>query len=181
MTSEMETNIVAVERVKEYSETPTEVLTYSVADGGRNMSCAFSDWLASRTGVCFLSRELCVFVGQIMEVMSVTVYIYIHVYTNKGAFAYSGLTLTDISFLFYPCLFQAVAIIESHRPPRDWPADGHVKFNHYSTRYREGLNLVLKDISVDIPGGTKVSTILYSYTGRWSICCCCLCLEISAS
>ena len=27
MTSELETNIVAVERVKEYSETPTEVIT----------------------------------------------------------------------------------------------------------------------------------------------------------
>ena len=76
MASELETNIVAVERIKEYSEIPTE----------------------------------------------------------------------------------APPIIESRRPPEDWPPEGHVKFDHYSTRYREGLDLVLKDIDVDIPGGTKVYT-----------------------
>ena len=77
MASELETNIVAVERIKEYSETPTE----------------------------------------------------------------------------------ALPVIESNRPPDDWPSQGDVKFDHYSTRYREGLDLVLKDITVDIPGGTKVSTV----------------------
>ena len=53
-------------------------------------------------------------------------------------------------------------MIESHRPPRNWPSEGHVKFDHYSTRYREGLSLVLRDITVDIPGGTKVSTTMYT-------------------
>ena len=48
--------------------------------------------------------------------------------------------------------------IATRKPPRDWPPEGHVKFDHYSTRYREGLDLVLKDISVDIPGGTKVTS-----------------------
>ena len=76
MTSELETNIVAVERVKEYSETPTE-----------------AEW-----------------------------------------------------------------VVDTLRPGKDWPQTGNVEFNGYSTRYREGLDLVLKDISSNISGGQKVST-----------------------
>ena len=55
---------------------------------------------------------------------------------------------------------EAPPIIDSRRPPDDWPTEGHVKFDHYSTRYREGLDLVLKDIDVDIAGGTKVHVCL---------------------
>ena len=35
-------------------------------------------------------------------------------------------------------------------------------FKRYSTRYREGLDLVLKDIQADLPAGTKVSPEFYS-------------------
>ena len=52
---------------------------------------------------------------------------------------------------------EAPPIVKDCRPAPDWPSEGKVEFDHYSTRYREGLDLVLKDISVDIPGGTKVS------------------------
>ena len=51
---------------------------------------------------------------------------------------------------------EAPAIIDAHRPPDDWPSEGHIKFDHYSTCYRQGLDLVLEDISLDISGGTKV-------------------------
>ena len=51
---------------------------------------------------------------------------------------------------------EAPAINNDHRPPDDWPSEGHIKFDHYSTCYRKGLDLVLQNISVDIPGGTKV-------------------------
>ena len=47
-------------------------------------------------------------------------------------------------------------MIDSNRPPPDWPPGGHVTFSHYATRYREGLDLVLKDIQADVPSGTKV-------------------------
>lgn len=58
---------------------------------------------------------------------------------------------------------EAPPIIESRRPPDEWPREGHVKFDHYSTQYREGLDLVLKDISLDIPGGMKVRIVYYMY------------------
>lgn len=75
MTSELETNIVAVERVKEYSETPTE-----------------APWQ-----------------------------------------------------------------LENLRPSPGWPQTGNIKIEGYSTRYREGLDLVLKEITADITGGQKVT------------------------
>ncbi|XP_064405659.1 multidrug resistance-associated protein 1-like [Halichondria panicea] len=87
MTSELETNIVAVERTKEYAEAPTE----------------------------------------------------------------------------------APPIVESHRPPPVWPSQGHVKFDQYSTRYREGLDLVLRNISAEIPGGTKVGIVGRTGAGKSSL------------
>ena len=74
MTSDVETNIVAVERVKEYSETPQE-----------------APWE-----------------------------------------------------------------IPSTKPQKDWPEEGVVKFNNFGTRYREGLDLVVKNINCTISAGEKV-------------------------
>ena len=74
MTSELETNIVAVERVNEYSQTPTE----------------------------------------------------------------------------------AASIRPDYRPDGEWPQKGCVTFNDYSTRYRPGLDLVIRGITCDISGGEKV-------------------------
>ena len=51
---------------------------------------------------------------------------------------------------------EAPSVIKDHQPDPDWPDEGRVKFDKYSTRYREGLDLVLSEVSVDIPGGTKV-------------------------
>ena len=44
----------------------------------------------------------------------------------------------------------------NYRPLPSWPQDGVVQFNHYSTRYREGLDLVLKGINTRINPGEKV-------------------------
>ena len=51
---------------------------------------------------------------------------------------------------------EAPAVIPSSRPASDWPNSGKVEFENYSTRYRETLDLVLKDVNVVITGGTKV-------------------------
>ena len=52
--------------------------------------------------------------------------------------------------------FQAAAVVKDSRPPSDWPRDGAIKFENYSTRYRKELDLVVKGIDVDIRGGEKV-------------------------
>ena len=51
---------------------------------------------------------------------------------------------------------EAPLIIDKHRPADDWPAEGGIIFDDYSTRYREGLDLVLKSVSFTVKPGTKV-------------------------
>ena len=55
-----------------------------------------------------------------------------------------------------PWSSQAPSVIENDRPPPEWPQEGKVSFRDYSTRYRDGLDLVLKRIAFDVPGGQKV-------------------------
>ncbi|XP_073435917.1 ATP-binding cassette sub-family C member 3 isoform X3 [Dendrobates tinctorius] len=90
MTSDLETNIVAVERVKEYSETETE-----------------APWS-----------------------------------------------------------------IEDKKPSADWPSRGEVEFSNYSVRYRPGLNLVLKNLSLRVKGGEKVGIVGRTGAGKSSMTLC---------
>ena len=52
--------------------------------------------------------------------------------------------------------FQAELDIPETRPSPVWPTEGSVNFDHYSTRYRDGLDLVLDGLSLHINGGEKV-------------------------
>lgn len=51
-------------------------------------------------------------------------------------------------------------------PPEGWPAEGAVKFDHYSTRYRENLDLVLNDISLDIKPKEKIGIVGRTGAGK---------------
>ncbi|OWK57673.1 Canalicular multispecific organic anion transporter 2 [Lonchura striata] len=90
MTSDLETNIVAVERIKEYSETETE-----------------APW-----------------------------------------------------------------IIEGKRPPENWPSKGDLEFVNYSVRYRKGLDLVLKDLNLQVHGGEKIGIVGRTGAGKSSMTLC---------
>ena len=46
-------------------------------------------------------------------------------------------------------------------PARDWPQDGQVTFRDYSTRYRPGLDPVLKKINFEIKAGEKVHSCYF--------------------
>eukprot|EP00123_Amoebidium_parasiticum_P018424 comp24199_c0_seq1/m.44437 comp24199_c0_seq1/g.44437 ORF comp24199_c0_seq1/g.44437 comp24199_c0_seq1/m.44437 type:complete len:1466 (-) comp24199_c0_seq1:528-4925(-) len=64
---------------------------------------------------------------------------------------------------------EAPAVIPSNRPPPSWPTQGTVAFNKYSTRYRPGLDLVLKDINCDIRPGEKVGIVGRTGAGKSSL------------
>lgn len=51
---------------------------------------------------------------------------------------------------------QAPWEVEDKKPSSEWPAEGNVEFLDYSVRYREGLDLVLRNISLKVKGGEKV-------------------------
>lgn len=51
---------------------------------------------------------------------------------------------------------QAPWVVEGSRPPADWPSRGEVEFRNFSARYRPGLELVLKNLSLRVRSGEKV-------------------------
>ncbi|RLV88318.1 Multiple drug resistance-associated protein-like transporter 1 [Meyerozyma sp. JA9] len=64
---------------------------------------------------------------------------------------------------------EAAMEIEETRPPISWPQKGGIKFINYSTRYRENLDPVLKNISVDIAPQEKVGIVGRTGAGKSSL------------
>jgi len=64
---------------------------------------------------------------------------------------------------------EAPDVIFKHRPSIGWPAHGEITFNHYSTRYREGLEPVLKDISLTIKAREKIGVVGRTGAGKSSL------------
>ncbi|KAG0210848.1 Canalicular multispecific organic anion transporter 1 [Mortierella sp. GBA43] len=53
-------------------------------------------------------------------------------------------------------------------PPK-WPSRGHVRFINYSTRYREGLDLVVRNVDLDIKPTEKVGIVGRTGAGKSSL------------
>lgn len=64
---------------------------------------------------------------------------------------------------------EAPEIIADKRPAVSWPAKGEVDFVNYSTRYREGLDLVLKNINLDIKSHEKIGVVGRTGAGKSSL------------
>ncbi|XP_068002963.1 multidrug resistance-associated protein 1 isoform X2 [Melanerpes formicivorus] len=59
--------------------------------------------------------------------------------------------------------------IEQTAPASTWPEEGKVEFRGYGLRYREDLDLVLKNINVTISGGEKVGIVGRTGAGKSSL------------
>ena len=57
---------------------------------------------------------------------------------------------------YVKCPQEAAAVIDAKRPDRTWPETGTVQMNKYSTRYRPGLDLVLKGVTCTVQSNEKV-------------------------
>ncbi|KAJ2079685.1 hypothetical protein H4R24_003603 [Coemansia sp. RSA 988] len=64
---------------------------------------------------------------------------------------------------------EADDIIGDHRPKDEWPAQGVVEFKNYSMRYRDGLDLVLKDLSFRVLPRQKVGIVGRTGAGKSSL------------
>ncbi|KAL4991982.1 P-loop containing nucleoside triphosphate hydrolase protein [Aspergillus falconensis] len=64
---------------------------------------------------------------------------------------------------------EAPEVIFKNRPPTGWPAQGAVSFHNYSTRYREGLDLVLKNVNLDIKPHEKIGVVGRTGAGKSSL------------
>nr|XP_029719887.1 multidrug resistance-associated protein 1-like [Aedes albopictus] len=52
---------------------------------------------------------------------------------------------------------------------KNWPSEGKVEFKDFKLRYREGLELVVKGISVNVTGGEKVGIVGRTGAGKSSL------------
>lgn len=64
---------------------------------------------------------------------------------------------------------EAPEVIPKNRPKISWPAQGAVNFNNYSTRYRQGLDLVLKNINLKIKSHEKIGVVGRTGAGKSSL------------
>ncbi|XP_067934005.1 multidrug resistance-associated protein 1-like [Watersipora subatra] len=64
---------------------------------------------------------------------------------------------------------EADWIIDINRPLPGWPPIGSIVFDGYSVRYREGLDLVLKNISCTVSGGEKIGICGRTGAGKSSL------------
>jgi len=64
---------------------------------------------------------------------------------------------------------EAADVLHKRRPKANWPSKGAVEINKYSTRYRAGLDLVLKEIDLNIKAKEKIGVVGRTGAGKSSL------------
>ncbi|KAF9102291.1 Multidrug resistance-associated protein 1, partial [Mortierella sp. GBA35] len=88
--------------------------------------------------------------------------LYLHLIAVERVEEYSELR-TEAPLLTIPDS-EAGRALERH-----WPYEGTIEFVDYSTRYREGMDLVLKGISFTVEGGQKIGIVGRTGAGKSSL------------
>lgn len=53
------------------------------------------------------------------------------------------------------------------KPPTDWPQKGRISIRDYSTRYRSGLDLVVKGLDAEINEHEKIGIVGRTGAGKY--------------
>ncbi|KAI1312629.1 hypothetical protein EDD11_002901 [Mortierella claussenii] len=53
--------------------------------------------------------------------------------------------------------------------PTNWPSEGRIAFKNYSTRYREGLDLVIKNVSFEVKPSERIGIVGRTGAGKSSL------------
>jgi ABC-type multidrug transport system fused ATPase/permease subunit len=64
---------------------------------------------------------------------------------------------------------EAEWVVKDNRPDKSWPAKGEVSIDNYATRYRPGLDLVVKNITAKIEPSQKVGIVGRTGAGKSSL------------
>ncbi|XP_033638055.1 multidrug resistance-associated protein 5-like [Asterias rubens] len=64
---------------------------------------------------------------------------------------------------------EAALTIKDKKPPKSWPSKGDIRFKRYQMRYREGLPLVIRGISLHIRPMEKVGIVGRTGSGKSSL------------
>ncbi|PIA13267.1 P-loop containing nucleoside triphosphate hydrolase protein, partial [Coemansia reversa NRRL 1564] len=64
---------------------------------------------------------------------------------------------------------EAPSVIEDNRPKQAWPAQGVIEFRNYAARYRDGLDLAIKDLSFHVLPRQKVGIVGRTGAGKSSL------------
>lgn len=64
---------------------------------------------------------------------------------------------------------EAAFDIDENKPPSNWPEKGEMQFKNVQLRYRPGLPLVLKGLTMHVAGGEKIGVVGRTGAGKSSL------------
>lgn len=121
-------------------------------------------------GLKVLTRYACEVENNIVAVERIEEYLHVPQVSSHGGASRTGLVCSTKFMLFYSQYRQeAPWTIPGRDPPDNWPEEGTLEFQHYETRYRQGLQLALRDLTAFIKDGEKVGIVGRTGAGKSSL------------